>query len=407
MSRDYDLIIVGAGAAGYFSAISAAALNKRVLLLEKTRVPLAKVRISGGGRCNVTHSCFDPKLLSQNYPRGSKELLGAFYRFQPKDTIAWFESKGVILKTEEDGRIFPTTDSSETIIHTLQREAARLNVDLRLGVNIKSVKKEDLFYVEFDNEVVQAKSLLLATGSSSKGHEWAHQWGHTIISPVPSLFTFNIPSSPLLELSGISFEPVILKIEETKQAEQGIILLTHFGFSGPAVLKLSAFAARELHQLNYQATLMVDWSAGQKRGTIQKLLLALKKEKGGQKVSFEDIVKLPKQLEKKLIELLQLTNKRFAELSHQEIEKIIDLLTAQAFQIEGKTTYKQEFVTCGGVKLAEVDFKTMESKLCPGLFFAGEILDIDGVTGGFNFQNAWTTGWLAGQAIGKLSYERD
>lgn len=386
----FDIIIIGGGAAGYYGAITAASCStKRVLILEKTQKVLSKVRISGGGRCNVTHGCFEPKELVKHYPRGSKELLGPFTRFQPRDTIEWFEHQGVRLKIEEDGRVFPVTDSSETIINALTESAKSAGVELQLGVHVKKIDKG--FQLESDNGIYKAGKLLLATGSSPQGHQFATSLGHTVTPLVPSLFTFNTPSSPLLDLAGISVDKVCVRVNDLTM--EGPILLTHWGFSGPAVLKLSAWGARELHAQNYHTKLYIDWTSGMSK---EELLQKIKSQPPQQIVSLDHLVSLPKNLAKRL---LTLPPKRYAELSKKDIDKLIEILQMNTYEIEGKTTYKQEFVTCGGVKLSEVNFKTMESKICPGLYFAGEILDIDGVTGGFNFQNAWTTSWIAGQSM--------
>lgn len=374
----HDLIVIGGGAAGFFAAIAA---EGSVVLLEKTAVLLSKVRISGGGRCNVTHACFDPKELIKNYPRGSKELLGPFHHFQPRDTIQWFESRGVMLKTEEDGRIFPVTDDSETIIECLLSEAKKRGVDIQLRQRILSITKEaDGFTIERkDLPPLRCHRLLLATGSGPDGHAWAQQMGHTIQKPVPSLFTFNIPTSPLKELSGIVIDPVEVSVPGFSQ--RGPLLITHFGFSGPAVLKLSAWAARLFAEKDYKLDVTINW--------------------------------LPDLSEEKIFDMLKFASakpfsfpnnfwKAFApatplhQTSHKILRDLARRLHADTYHVEGKTTHKEEFVTCGGVNLKEVNFKTMESKICSGLYFAGEILDIDGVTGGFNFQNAWTTGYIAG-----------
>lgn len=386
------MIVIGGGAAGFFSAIAAAERNLKVALIEKSLKVLSKVRISGGGRCNVTHGCFDPAVLIHNYPRGSKELLGPFHQFQPKNTMAWFEERGVALKIEEDGRVFPKSDSSETIIDCLTLSAKKAGVELMIGITVLEVKKG--FQIVTKQGVLEAKSLVLATGSSSQGHAWAAELGHTITPLVPSLFTFNIPTSPLLDLSGISVRATV-SIEGTSLKETGPLLLTHFGFSGPAVLRLSAWGAVKLHEMNYQATCVIDWTAGIKKETLLEKLKKLKAEKPSQIFSLDQLIDLPKNLSKSVYP----PGKRLAELSSKDFEHIASLLTQNRFAIEGKTTYKSEFVTCGGVKRSEVNFKTMESKVCKGLFFAGEILDIDGITGGFNFQNAWTTGWIAGKSL--------
>lgn len=389
-----DLIIIGAGAAGYFAGIiyAEAHPNASVIMLEKNRQVLAKVRISGGGRCNVTHSCFVPELLIKKYPRGSKELLGPFHRFQPQDTINWFSRHGVKLKTEEDGRIFPITDSSQTIIDALENARLKSGVMLQTEVRIISIKKEgECFLVDTDQGQYRSKKILLATGSSSQGHAFASQFGHTITPLAPSLFSFNIPKSPLLDLSGISLEDVEVSIAGTKLKERGPMLLTHWGFSGPAVLRLSAWGARILQEMEYHATLKIDWTPDTH---VKDNLQKLKNEHPAKTFQLQDIAPLPKNLAERLLKL----SVPYAHLKNSDIERIEQVLKRSTYQIEGKTTYKQEFVTCGGVALKEVNFQTMESKLCPGLYFAGEILDIDGITGGFNFQNAWTTGWIAGNA---------
>ncbi len=390
-------VIIGGGAAGLFAAIRCKSLNPSVpvILLEKTNQLLAKVRISGGGRCNVTHACFEPAKLILHYPRGGKELLGPFHTFQPKDTIAWFEERGVYLKTESDGRMFPVTDSSETIIACLLEAAASAGVEIRKQQKIQSIQKQEKgFLIQLPGEEISAKTVLLATGSSSWGHEIAAGLGHTIVEPVPSLFTFNIPSSPLLDLAGISVPNAIVTLKGTKLKQQGPLLLTHWGFSGPAVLKLSAWAARELHEMNYKTTLLINWIGSANQELLYQNLLQKKAERQALP-SF-----LPHNLQNRLIESLSVDpSAPLQTLSHKHLSAIAAKLCADPYEIDGKTTYKQEFVTAGGIHLKEVDFKTMESRLAPGLFFAGEILNIDGVTGGFNFQNAWTTGWLAGTAM--------
>lgn len=399
----YDLIVIGGGAAGVFAAITAKATNPNgsVILLEKTAVLLAKVRISGGGRCNVTHSCFDPNALSKNYPRGEKELLGPFHRFQPLNTISWFEERGAPLKTEEDGRMFPITDSSETIITTLLSEASRLGVVIHLRQKIETISKnEDLFSIEMqEGNSLQCKSLILSTGSSPQGHLWAEKLGHSIQKPVPSLFTFNIPTSPLKELSGLSFDNVTLHLPSTSFSHTGPLLITHFGFSGPAAIKLSAWGARYLHGKEYRCPLVVNWLPNLSKQEISQTLSELKKSSPQKYLSSENVFKLPKNFWKTLLEIKgENLKKRIADIPLKDLELLAQVLHEDSYLIEGKTTHKEEFVTCGGITLKEIHFKTMESKLCSNLFFAGEILDIDGITGGFNFQNAWTTGFLAGSS---------
>lgn len=376
-----------------FAALSAKAVNPeaKVALLEKSGVLLAKVRISGGGRCNVTHQCFDPAKLVQNYPRGGQELRGPFHQFQPKDTIQWFESRGAALKVESDGRIFPITDSSETIINTLLNEAKALDLEILMRQRIEKIEKTDQGFQVGD---YTTKKLLLATGSSTHGHTWAAQLGHTIEKPVPSLFTFNIPTSPLKELSGISHSPVELSIVGTHLTQRGPLLITHFGFSGPAALKLSAWGARTLYEHEYKVALSVNWLPDKTISEIFETLLQLKKTAPNKTLLAENPFKFSKNLWKTLLN----DERRLNDIPQKELQSLTQKLHADIYQADGKTTHKEEFVTCGGVNLKEVQFKTMESKICPGLYFAGEILDIDGVTGGFNFQAAWTTGFIAGSS---------
>lgn len=407
--KDNRLIIgvVGGGAAGFFGAIACAQAypQHRVVILEKSNQILSKVRISGGGRCNVTHACFDPSLLVHNYPRGHKELRGPFSRFQPKDTIQWFESRGVKLKVEEDGRMFPITDQSETIIQCLQHEANQAGVELRLVCGIKSLAKEDQqFKLELTTgESLECDRVLIATGSTPKIYPLLETVGHTIVPLVPSLFTFNVPDSPLLDLAGVSVPQADVRIKEVDLNQKGPLLMTHWGFSGPAILKLSAWGARLLHDRDYHATLLIKWLPNESEESLKTKIKALKQEQGAKQIGSESPFLLPKQLWRRLLQLAGIDlEQRWALLSTQQLQALLKQLLESSFQIQGKTTYKQEFVTCGGVSLDQVNFKTMESRLCPGLYFAGEVLDIDGVTGGFNFQNAWTTGWIAGQAMGQL-----
>lgn len=392
--------MIGGGAAGFFAAITAKRKHPHasVLLLEKSAVLLAKVRVSGGGRCNVTHACFDPKQLIKHYPRGEKELLGPFYRFQPQDIIEWFESRGVPLKVEPDGRMFPTTNSSETIIQALIKEAQLLGVAIFLKERVLSITKEStLFKIERkEGGIFQTPHLILATGSAPEGHAWAESFGHQIEKPVPSLFTFNVPDSPLKELSGIVADPVVVQIEGFPLAQRGPLLITHFGFSGPAILKLSAWGARFLHEKNYVAMLVINWAPEYKKHQLCELLVEWKNKHLKKQVISESPFQFPRNLWKVLV--APLSEKKWGELSMKELHSLGEKLHADRYQINGKTTHKEEFVTCGGVCLKEVNFQKMESKISPGLFFAGEILDIDGITGGFNFQNAWTTGFIAGES---------
>ena len=402
----WDVVIAGGGPAGFFAAIRCAELNPelRVLILEKASQTLGKVLISGGGRCNVTHACFDPARLVTYYPRGGNELRGAFSRFQPADTVEWFESRNVKLKTEPDGRMFPVTDSSETIAEALREAAKKAGVHVRTGSTILSVEKapKNGFRLEVRSDAktlsLQATKLLIATGSDRRTLEIIQSLGHTVEEPVPSLFTFNIKDERIAGLAGVSVESVTLNMESILQS--GPILITHWGLSGPVVLKVSAWGARELYEKKYRARLTVNWLGDY---SFDKALDVLQKNKEWQentrkKVSAQQAFsQIPARLWKQLVHFIG--EKNWGDVSKAELRRLAEELTAGEFTIEGKGQFKDEFVTCGGVKLNEVDFKTMQSRIVPDLFFAGEVLNIDGLTGGFNFQSAWTTGWLAGNAL--------
>ena len=406
-----EVIVIGGGAAGFFGAIACAEANPnvRVTLIEAGRKPLAKVRISGGGRCNVTHHCFDPARLVENYPRGGRALRGAFTRFQPQDTVRWYEQRGVKLKTEADGRMFPVTDNSETIINCLMRSANKAGVNLRTGVGVKTVKhfnKEDksYFQVELKDRVLQCDRLLIATGSNPLGYRWAKNLGHKIVSSVPSLFTFNIKDPRLQGLAGVSVSnaQVRLGTGKNKLEQNGALLITHWGVSGPAILKLSAWGARSLHELKYSSSLQINWLPESNLESLKQVFITAKETNSKKKIINYCPVKLPKRLWQSLVNYVGITDKLWSQISKKELNKLVAEIVQGQYEIKGKGVFKDEFVTCGGVSLKEVDFKTMESKKCPGLYFAGEVLDIDGVTGGFNFQSAWTTSWLAGQAIANV-----
>jgi predicted Rossmann fold flavoprotein len=399
------VIVVGGGAAGFFAAIACAekAPERRVLVLEKGAEVLAKVRISGGGRCNVTHACFDPALLVKNYPRGAEALRGPFTRFQPRDAVAWFAARGVALKTVEDGSMFPVTDRSETIINCFRNAAAQAGVEVQTNVEILSIAREETGFVLVmaDGRKIPCRRLLLATGSGRDGYRWAHDLGHTIEIPVPSLFTFNVPNDPRLNgLSGLVAENARISLRGTSLSQTGPLLITHWGFSGPAALKLSAWGARVLHESGYKARLEVRWISDISREDVARELRALKQAHPKKQVASVASFGVQRRLWERLAAAVGIpSEKRWADASAKELDKLCVELTAGLYVMDGKGAFKEEFVTCGGVNLDEVDFRTMESRIRPGLHFAGEILDIDGVTGGFNFQNAWTTGWLAGQAM--------
>ncbi|MGF1521072.1 MAG: NAD(P)/FAD-dependent oxidoreductase [Leptolyngbyaceae cyanobacterium] len=409
MTQPIKVIVIGGGAAGFFGAIACAEASPtaQVTLLEAAAEPLGKVRISGGGRCNVTHHCFDPALLVQQYPRGGKALRGAFSRFQPEDTIAWYKRRGVRLKTEADGRMFPITDDSQTVIDCLMGEVRRVGVTLRLKAAVKTVHREaNGFRVTLrSQETLVCDRLLIATGSSPQGHRFATTLGHTVESPVPSLFTFNVPDKTLHSLAGISADPVAVKltVPNTKSLTQtGPLLITHWGFSGPTILKLSAWGARVLHDARYQGTLQINWIPALNSEQLRQTLQAARTQMPKRAIFNHCPLALPKRLWRywtKQADLEETTS--WANLPKKALNRLTELITRGTYPLQGKGVFKDEFVTCGGIKLSEVNFKTMQSRCCPGLFFAGEILNIDGVTGGFNFQSAWTTGWLAGQAMGQ------
>jgi predicted Rossmann fold flavoprotein len=403
---NWDVVIAGGGPAGFFAAIRCAELNPklRVLILEKASQTLGKVLISGGGRCNVTHACFDPAQLINYYPRGANELRSAFSRFQPGDTVEWFESRNVKLKTEPDGRMFPVTDSSATIAEALREAAKKAGVQVRTGSNILSVEKGPKYgfrlEVRSDAKVLslQTKKLLIATGSDRKILEIVQSLGHRVEEPVPSLFTFNVKDSRIAGLAGVSVENAMLRLDSILQ--RGPILITHWGLSGPAVLRVSAWAARELFEKNYHSRLTVNWLGNYRFDKAVEVLQKNKDwhENARKKVSAQQAFsQIPIRLWKQLVHFVG--DKNWGDISKAELQKLAQELTAGEFLIEGKGQFKEEFVTCGGVQLNEVDFKTMQSRLVDDLFFAGEVLNIDGLTGGFNFQSAWTTGWLAGNAL--------
>lgn len=404
-----QIVVIGGGAAGFFGAIACAKANPdaQVTLLEASRQPLAKVLISGGGRCNVTHACFEAEELVQNYPRGAKALRGALTRFGPQDTVAWFAAGGVYLKTEADGRMFPVTNTSETIVECLIKSVAKSGVKLRIGTHVTSVKRttaDGVFDILLKSgETIKCDRLLLATGSSLAGYKIVRELGHQIEPPVPSLFTFNIVDQKLRELAGVSVNPAQLRLSaggKSQLQQTGPLLITHWGLSGPAVLKLSAWGARVLHEKRYQATLLINWLPNLHQEQVREKVLAVKDEWGKKAIALHRGVDLPHRLWQYIIARAGITTEdRWAEISSKTLNQLVQELTQGQYLINGKGAFKEEFVTCGGVKLKEVNFKTMESRLVPGLYFAGEILDIDGVTGGFNFQSAWTTGYLAGLAM--------
>ncbi len=399
-----NIAVIGGGAAGFFGAIKAAEDNRQaqVTLYEKGAHVLTKVRISGGGRCNVTHSCFNPKELVKNYPRGHQALLGPFHKFQASDTIKWFESRGVVLKTEDDGRIFPVSDMSLTIINALKDAAKAADVTIRTyaGPTDIAVLGPQKFRLSFANsEPVLCQRLLIASGSNEQIWDWLRAFGHTIETPVPSLFTFAVPDERLKDMAGLSVDKAEIAIAGTDISQKGPLLITHWGLSGPAVLKLSAWGARVLHEKGYNAQLVINWT-GIKKPVVLEMLRKFKLSNPRKKLAVHSPLAIPHRLWESLVHSVHVPSDHgWADVSNAEIERLASALCAGIYVMRGKSTFKEEFVTCGGVRLDEIDFRTMESRVCPGLYFAGEVIDVDGVTGGFNFQNAWTTGWLAGRAM--------
>jgi predicted Rossmann fold flavoprotein len=401
-----DILVIGGGAAGFFTAINAATLNPslKIVILERGKEVLTKVKVSGGGRCNVTHAEFIPNELATNYPRGEKELLGPFHNFMTGDTIAWFEERGVALKIEDDGRMFPTTDSSETIIDCFQTETDRLGIEVLKGQSVKSISVEEgNFKITTNSEEFSAEKVVVATGSNPKVWRLLEKLGHTIVPPVPSLFTFNIQDERIVELPGISTEVSVEVLSEKGKvllASEGPLLITHWGMSGPAILKLSAWGARLLEPTQYHFTIRVNWLQYLSTEEALAQLLVLKLQNAKQTLQKYAQFDLPKRLWQSLLKASSIDETQiWADLSKKQLHAIAQALTQSTFRVEGKSTFKEEFVTAGGVKLKEVNFKTFESKLHPNLFFAGEVLNIDAITGGFNFQNAWTGGFLVAKAL--------
>ncbi|SMG33586.1 hypothetical protein SAMN05661096_02133 [Marivirga sericea] len=400
------IIIIGAGAAGIFGAISIATKNPdaEVVVLEKSSKLLSKVKISGGGRCNVTNVCQEPKELIKHYPRGHKKLKKAFEEFGSKEIVQWFESRGVNLKSEADGRIFPVTDDSQTIINCLLNECKKHKVVIRTKVAVESISKtEKGFSLNIKgSENIECDKVLVATGGHNKlgAFQWLIDLGHSITEPVPSLFTFNLPASSITALSGVSVSEVEVKIAGTKLSYQGPLLITHWGLSGPAVLKLSAWGARMLHEKNYEYSVVVNWLKIDSEEDARQKLIEFQSQNPKKMLFNSNPFQLPKRLWDYLLTKSEIDEElRWNNFSGKKFNKLINHLVADLYEASGKTTFKEEFVTAGGVKLGDINMQTMESRRYPGLYFAGEILDIDGVTGGFNFQAAWTTAWLASEGI--------
>lgn len=418
----YDIVIAGGGAAGFYAAIQIAELSPElnIAIFERGKTVLSKVKVSGGGRCNVTHGEFLPKELATNYPRGEKELLGPFHKYAPMDVMAFFEERGVPLKIEEDGRVFPKSDSSQSIIDCLVTEAERLGVQVLKNSSVKVIDKlNDGWQVTTMNKHYQTKKLLLTTGSNPKIWAQLQKLGHQIISPVPSLFTFNIKDKRIQGIQGISAYATVevlpkktfhtdkknLNLKSNVKDEpvlysDGPLLITHWGLSGPAILKLSAWGANILHDYNYSFRIRVNWLPEYSTESMEAYLKELKEVEAKKTVMRTNVTELPKRLWKRLVEAANIMpDKRWGDINKEQLLALAEQLTASSFKVEGKSTFKEEFVTAGGVDLKEINFKTFESKLHPNLYFAGEIINVDAITGGFNFQNAWTGAYIAAQAI--------
>jgi predicted Rossmann fold flavoprotein len=404
--KKFDIIIVGGGAAGFFTAINAAELNPTlsILILERGKNVLEKVKISGGGRCNVTHACFIPKELSKFYPRGEKELLGPFHTFCSGDTVDWFDKRGVELKIEDDGRMFPTSDSSETIVDCFIKSVKKHQILVQTGTRVENIsppnEKNNAWKISTQDTEYQATKLVIAAGSSQSIWQLLAKLGHTIIAPVPSLFTFNIKDARLKELLGISVEKVMAEIPALRQSAEGPMLITHWGLSGPAILRLSAWSARELHEMKYQFTLKINWLYLKKLEEAKEEINDFKLQFSKKFVITFSPFGLPLRLWKRLCDAANIKEtQNWADLNKNQVKDLALQLTECQFVVNGKSTFKEEFVTAGGVDLREIDFKNFSSKIHPTLHIVGECLNIDAITGGFNFQAAWTGAYMAGKNL--------
>jgi predicted Rossmann fold flavoprotein len=398
--------VIGGGAAGFFSAISCKQHHPEsdVTIYEKSGKLLSKVKVSGGGRCNVTNACPPGSQFAKNYPRGEKQLKKVLSVFSSADTVKWFESRGVKLKVEPDSRMFPVTDDSQTIIDCLTNEVEMAGIKIKTNCSIQSIQKNESGFIlnTSDTTEITADKIIVATGGSPKpeGFDWLIKLGHSIEPPVPSLFTFNIPNNPVTELMGVAAENAQVKIQGTKLKQAGPLLITHWGMSGPAVLKLSAWGARVLNEMNYDFKINICWNAALQEHEARGLIVKEYEDIKRKKISNVKLFALPSRLWLYLIDKCGIDSEiNWADLSKEKMNRLINTICNDEYPVKGKTTFREEFVTCGGVRLEEVNFNTMESNICRGMYFTGEMLDIDGVTGGFNFQSAWTTGFIAGKLL--------
>ena len=400
--KEKNIVIIGGGAAGFFAAASSAEKNpeNKITILEKGNSVLSKVKISGGGRCNVTNSCSEPAELIKYYPRGGKELLSPFHKFNTKNTVEWFEKRGVKLKTEPDGRIFPVSDNSQTIVDCLLNTAQSKGINVLLQAVVSNIQKypnQEDWSITTSGKEFLADAVIICSGSSTSIWKIIESLDHTLEIPVPSLFTFNIKDIRIDGIPGVSVNNAEIKIEGTKLKSIGPLLITHWGMSGPAILKISAWGARELHKMDYKFKLVINWLPGLNQELVKEKLIHVKNDNLTRNIYSSSPFGLPIRLWERILEYTGISKElKWNNISGLLITKLVIQLTQSIFSVNGKSTFKEEFVTCGGVNLNEIDFKTMESKLHKGLFFAGEVLDIDAVTGGFNFQAAWTTGYIAG-----------
>lgn len=406
---DIDIAVIGGGASGFFAAIHAASAGStRVVILEKSNKLLSKVKVSGGGRCNVTHDCNHASQLVQHYPRGGKSLRKGFEKFGVAETRTWFENRGVNLKTEEDGRVFPTTDDSQTIIGCLLKEAQKNRVEIRLQTEVVGITpQENGFILELRNgEKFLAGKVIISSGGHNKpaAYDWLRKLGLKIASPLPSLFTFNVPDSDLKDLMGLSVEKGIVQVPGSKWKMEGPLLITHWGFSAPAVIKLSAWAAIDFFERNYQFPILLNWT-GKEEQEIRDRLSNFREAHPKKVVMGNQLFDIPSRLWQRLCEKAGIhADQRYLDLPKKQFNKLVEMLVRSPYQVNGKTTYKEEFVTCGGVELSEINLTSFEAKKIPGLYLCGEVLNVDGITGGFNFQHAWTSGYLAGMAAARNIY---